>query len=52
MNASDSNGTWTSINLPAGKNAIGCKWVFVVKFNTYGSVACLKAPLDQWERLF
>ena len=45
MNALDVNGTWTLENLPAGKQAIGCKWVFAVKVNPDGSVARLKARL-------
>ena len=31
--------------LPAGKKAISCLWVFVVKFNLYGSMTRLKARL-------
>ena len=31
--------------LPIGKKAIGCRWVFVIKFNSYESVARLKARL-------
>ena len=31
--------------LPTRKKAIGCHWVFVVKFNLDGSIARLKAPL-------
>ena len=31
--------------LPIGKKAIGCRWVFKVKFNHDGSVARLKASL-------
>ena len=31
--------------LPTRKKAIGCRWVFVVKFNPDGSVARLKAHL-------
>lgn len=34
MNALDYNITWTLADLPTGNKAIGCKWVFVVKFNT------------------
>ena len=36
-------GTWC--RLPIGKKAIGCHWVFVVKFNPDGSVARLKDRL-------
>ena len=31
--------------LPTRKKAIGCRWVFAVKFNLDGSVARLKAHL-------
>lgn len=41
----DNNGTWDLVCLPIGKKAIGCKWVFVVKMNSDGSVARLKARL-------
>ncbi|EOX99943.1 Cysteine-rich RLK (RECEPTOR-like protein kinase) 8 [Theobroma cacao] len=42
MVALDGNGTWDLVDLPAGKKAIGCKWVFAVKVNSDGSVARLK----------
>jgi len=45
MNALDDSGTWTLVHLPAGKKAIGCKWVFAVKVNPDGTVARLKARL-------
>ncbi|KAL5741578.1 hypothetical protein ACOSP7_028310 [Xanthoceras sorbifolium] len=45
MNALDDNGTWNLVDLPSGKRAIGCKWVFTVKVNPDGSVARLKARL-------
>ncbi|KAL3518523.1 hypothetical protein ACH5RR_021112 [Cinchona calisaya] len=45
MMALDNNGTWDLVHLPANKEAIGCKWVFVVKVNPDGSVARLKARL-------
>ena len=31
-------GTWEIVNLPPGKNPIGCKWVDRVKYNSDGSV--------------
>ena len=43
MQALDDNGTWNLVHLPAGKKAIGCCWVFVVKVNPDGSAAPLKA---------
>ena len=45
MNALDENGTWDLVDLPSGKRAIGCKWVFTVKVNPDGSIARLKARL-------
>ena len=45
MHALDDNGTWDFLPLPIGKKAIGCHWVFAVKFNPDGSVARLKARL-------
>ena len=36
---------WDLVPLPIGKKAIGCRWVFVVKFNLDGSVARLKVRL-------
>ena len=41
MQALDDNGTWDLMPLPIGKKAIGCRWVFAVKFNPNGSVARL-----------
>ena len=36
MHTLDGNGTWDLVPLPARKKAIGCCWVFVVKFNLDG----------------
>ena len=45
MQTLDDNVTWGLVPLPTGKKAIGCLWVFAVKFNLDGSIATLKARL-------
>ena len=45
MMALDKAGTWTLVDLPSGKKAIGCKWVIVVKTKADGSLERLKARL-------
>ena len=45
MQALNDNGTWDLVPLPTGKMAMGCHWVFVVKFNPDGYVARLKTHL-------
>jgi Reverse transcriptase (RNA-dependent DNA polymerase) len=39
------NKTWELVSLPAGKKAVGCKWVFTVKQNPEGRVERYKARL-------
>lgn len=38
-------GTWVLTPLPTNKSVIGCKWVYRVKRNPDGSIACHKARL-------
>ena len=45
MDALTDNGTWDLVRLPAGKKAIGCRWVFTVKVNLDGFIVQLKACL-------
>ena len=45
MQALDDNAMWDLVPLPTGKKVIGCRWVFIVKFNPDWSVARLKARL-------
>ena len=45
MQALDDNGTWDLVPLPIRKKAIGCRWVFAVKFNHDGYIARFKAGL-------
>lgn len=39
------NNTWELTDLPPGSKAIGCKWVFRIKYNTDGSIQTFKARL-------
>ena len=45
LEALDKNKTWQIGPLPAGKKAVGCKWVFIVKQNPNGRVERYKAQL-------
>ena len=45
MDALTDNGTWDLACLHAGKKAIGCRWVFMMKVNPDGSIIRLKAHL-------
>ena len=38
MMALEQTGTWTLVDLPKGKKAIGCKWVFTIKTKADGSI--------------
>ena len=42
-NALIKNKTWSLVRLPEEKITIGCKWVFKIKRNTYGSVSRFEA---------
>ena len=38
-------GTWTLVDLPVGKNVVGCRWVYVVKTDAKGNFDLSKARL-------
>ena len=39
------NSTWELVPLPEEKKTVGCKWIFTVKLNPYGSINRYKARL-------
>ena len=41
----ESNQTWEIVLLPKNKIVVGCKWVFKIKYNAYGTVERYKARL-------
>ncbi|KAE8656802.1 ATP-dependent zinc metalloprotease FTSH 3 [Hibiscus syriacus] len=43
--ALEKNATWTVTDLPQGKKAVGCKWIFTVKYNSNDSIQQYKARL-------
>jgi hypothetical protein len=45
MDALEKNNTWELVNLPPGKELVGCKWVYTVKHNPDGKVERYKARL-------
>jgi hypothetical protein len=45
MRALEKNETWEVVDLPRGKETVGCKWVFTVKCRIDGSVERYKARL-------
>jgi len=45
LKALTENHTWTIVSLPAGKEAVGCRWIFKTKFKSDGTVDRHKARL-------
>ena len=45
INALKRNDTWEKYILPSGKNVVGCKWVFTIKYKADGTIERHKARL-------
>lgn len=45
MNALEKNKTWELVELPSGKEAVGCKWVYTIKHSPEGKIERFKARL-------
>ncbi|KAM1364809.1 hypothetical protein ACFX2F_043330 [Malus domestica] len=45
LRALEDNQTWSMVSLPTGHRAIGCKWVFKIKYNSDGTIEQYKARL-------
>jgi len=45
IRALENNNTWVLTPLPSGKNPVGCKWIFTLKYKADGSVHRFKARL-------
>ncbi|XP_073101291.1 uncharacterized protein [Elaeis guineensis] len=49
MRALEKNNTWKLVSLSAGKQTMGCKWIFTVKQTLEGTVERYKARLDLFQ---
>lgn len=45
MDALKKNKTWEIVDKPKGKNLVGCKWVFTLKYKADGSLERYKVRL-------
>lgn len=45
INALEANNTWEITSLPSGKQTVGCKWIFRIKYKSDGTLDRYKARL-------
>ena len=45
IQALEDNDTWTMCPLPANKKALGCKWIYKIKYHSDGTIERFKACL-------
>lgn len=45
LEAIKDNNTWELVSFPYGKMTVGCKWVFLIKYKSDGSIERHKARL-------
>ena len=45
MKSLQKNETWELVECPSGKEPIGCRWSYIVKYKAYGSIERFKARL-------
>ncbi|WJZ85527.1 hypothetical protein VitviT2T_005055 [Vitis vinifera] len=45
MKSLKKNETWELIECPLGKNSVGCRWIYTMKYKVDGSIERFKARL-------
>ena len=45
MKSLQKNETWELVECPPGKNPVGCRWIYTVKYKANGSIEQFKARL-------